>query len=143
MFLYSFFSSEYTACIQCRFLPQAVDEFSCSGFDGWLRLHLFLLLLFLQNQVSRDQYQFLMSINESLCNYLTILFLQNVRSLPNGILFRLHGVVQLSPGYYVRNSRIHWHQRVCAEDIFHCQDRLRRTSLNIVYTIIGIVIRTM
>lgn len=54
-----------------------------------------------------------------------VLFSQNVWSLPNGVLFRLHGIVQLGPRYYVRNGRIYRYQCIRAKDIFHSQDRLK------------------
>lgn len=53
------------------------------------------------------------------------LFSQNVWSLPNGVLFRLHGIVQLGPRYHVRNGRLYRYQRIRAKDIFHGQDRLK------------------
>lgn len=53
------------------------------------------------------------------------MFLQNVRSLSNGILFWLYGIVQLGPGYHVRHSRIYRHQCIRAKDIFHSQNRLK------------------
>lgn len=84
-----------------------------------------------------------MPTNESLCNRSTVLFSQNVRSLPNGVLFRIHGIVQLGPRYYVRDSWIHRYQRIRAKDIFHGKNRLKSISLNIIYTIIYIVSRTM
>lgn len=51
---------------------------------------------------------------------------QDVRLVPDNILFWLHGPFQWSPWDYVWYSRILWDECFCAKNIFECENRLRK-----------------
>ena len=80
----------------------AVDIFPSCWLHSWIRLLLLVLLFLLQNKVR--------TVSKIELNAQPDLFLQDVRPLPDGVLFRLHGRLQSQPRHPLRDHRLHGNQ---------------------------------
>jgi hypothetical protein len=83
---------------KCRRLSMEMDEFYGRCINIILCLPIFGVLFYVQDK--------------------------DVRLIPNGILFRLHGVIQHCSWSYVRHNWICGYGKVCTQNLFDSQDRL-------------------
>jgi len=87
---------------QCWGLQMAVDVVFICRIHSWLCLLLLLLLLLLQNK--------------------------NVRSVPDSILFWLHGSIQYQSWPSLWDHWLFRNKHFCEKDLWNCEDRLRLIS---------------
>lgn len=111
------------------FRRQWTSFLAAASTAGYVYIYSFYYFFFKTKWADTRWYYNNFFVKSSVCKCFS--FLQNVRSLPNGILLRLHGVVQPGSRYHVRNGWIHRHQRIRAKDILHGQDRLNISLIKV------------
>ena len=111
---------------------QAMDKLFIGWINCGIRLHVFNLLLLLQNKVCSQSITLsylLIDISRHLLwlRYSNLYqhFFQNVRIVSDVVLLWLHGIVFWCSRYDVWDSWIHRNVIFCSKNIFHCQDWLK------------------